>query len=121
MAFELSILIIIVIVVILLFSLRIVNEYERGVRFFLGKYTGIMNPGLRIIIPVIMSWMRIDMRVTTVDVPSQECVSKDNISIKVNAFLYYRVMNASKAALIVEDYKYAVAQLSQTTMRNIVG
>lgn len=101
--------------------LKIVKEYERGVKFTLGKYAGIMGPGLRIVLPLIQSWERVDMRVKAVDVPSQECISKDNVSIRVNAVLYYRVNAADKSILEVEHYNYAVSQLAQTTMRNIVG
>ncbi len=108
-------------VVVLFASLKIVKEYERGVKFTLGKYAGIMGPGLRLVIPVIQSWERVDMRVKAVDVPAQECISKDNVSLKVNAVLYYKVEKAEKAILKVEEFMYAVSQLAQTTMRNIVG
>ncbi|MBI2664310.1 slipin family protein [Candidatus Woesearchaeota archaeon] len=100
---------------------KIVNQYERGVKFTLGKFSGIMEPGLRIVIPVLQSWNRIDMRVRTVDVPSQDCVSKDNVTIKVNAVLYFRVADARDAVIEVENFNFAVSQLAQTTMRNIVG
>ena len=107
---------------VLIFAcLKIVRQYERGVLFTLGKFSGVMQPGLRIVIPVIQAWERIDMRVKTVDIPSQECVSKDNVSLKVNAVLYYRVDQSDKAVLEVESFNYAVSQLAQTTMRNIVG
>src|SRR3989338_1879367 len=112
---------IIVFAVFVVTGLKIVNQYERGVRFSLGKYTGIMEPGLRLVVPIIQSWNRIDMRVVTVDIPSQECVSKDNVSLKVNAVLYYKVAESEKAVLEVEHFGYAVSQLAQTTMRNIVG
>ena len=111
----------IIVVLYILAGLKIVNEYERGVRFFLGRYTGIMRPGLRIILPVIMAWQRIDLRVKAVDVPDQDAITKDNVSIKVNAVLYYKVSEASKAVLEVEHYNYAVSQLAQTTMRDVVG
>lgn len=100
---------------------KVVNQYERGVRFTLGKFSGIMGPGLRIVIPVLQSWNRIDMRIRTVDVPSQDCVSKDNVTIKVNAVLYFRVSDARDAVIEVENFNFAVSQLAQTTMRNIVG
>ena len=109
------------IVVIILASLKVVKQYEKGVKFTLGKYAGMMNPGLRIIIPIIQSWERVDLRIKTIDVPSQECVSKDNVSLKVNAVLYYKVAEANKAIIEVEEFNYAVSQLAQTTMRNIVG
>ncbi|MBU2561652.1 MAG: SPFH domain-containing protein [Nanoarchaeota archaeon] len=120
MAFFVSAIIAFVILIILA-SLKIVKEYERGVKFTLGKYSGIMDPGLRLLVPIIQSWERVDMRVKAVDVPSQECISKDNVSIKVNAVLYYRVEKAEKAIIKVEEFMYAVSQLAQTTMRNIVG
>ena len=107
---------------VLIFAcLKIVRQYERGVLFTLGRFSGVMQPGLRIVIPVIQSWERVDIRVKTVDIPSQECVSKDNVSLKVNAVLYYRVDQSDKAVLEVESFNYAVSQLAQTTMRNIVG
>jgi regulator of protease activity HflC (stomatin/prohibitin superfamily) len=111
----------ILIVLIFLASLKVVKEYERGVIFTLGKYAGVMKPGLRIVVPIIQSWERVDMRTKAVDVPSQECISKDNVSIKVNAVLYYKVEKAEKAIIQVEEFMYAVSQLAQTTMRNIVG
>ncbi|HII17301.1 TPA: slipin family protein [Candidatus Woesearchaeota archaeon] len=110
-----------VIALFVLSGLKIVKQYERGVKFTLGKYTGIMEPGLRIVIPIIESWERVDLRIKTLDVPSQEAVSKDNVSLKVNAVIYYKVQEAKKAILEVESFNYAVAQLAQTTMRNIVG
>lgn len=106
---------------VILTSLKVIKEYERGVKFTLGKYSGIMDPGLRIVIPIIQTFQKVDLRVKTVDVPSQECVSKDNVSLKVNAVLYYKVSGADKAILEVEQFGYAVSQLAQTTMRNIVG
>lgn len=108
--------------VILLFAgLKVVNEYERGVRFTLGTYTGIISPGLKFIFPIIQTWERVDMRVKAVDVPEQDCMTKDNISVNVNAVIYYKVRDANKAIIQVEDYNYAISQLAQTTMRNLVG
>ncbi|MBW2974539.1 slipin family protein [Candidatus Woesearchaeota archaeon] len=109
------------IIMIILASLKVVKQYERGVKFTLGKFAGIMDPGLRMVIPIIQSWERVDMRIKAVDVPSQECVSRDNVSLKVNAVLYYKVNEADKAIIEVETFGYAVSQLAQTTMRNIVG
>jgi regulator of protease activity HflC (stomatin/prohibitin superfamily) len=105
----------------ILSCLKIIQEYERGIKFTLGKYSGIMSPGLRVIIPVVQSYQRVDMRVKTVDVPGQDCVTKDNISVHVNAVQYYRINDAEKAILKVESYPYATSQLAQTTMRNVVG
>tara|TARA_Y100000310_G_scaffold339911_1_gene434077 strand:+ start:2965 stop:3711 length:747 start_codon:yes stop_codon:yes gene_type:complete len=110
-----------IIIVIIIASIKQVNQYDRGVKFQLGKYAGLMQPGWRLVFPIVQSWKRVDLRIKTVDVPSQECVSKDNISIKVNAVLYYKVVEAEKAILEVEHFMFAISQLAQTTMRNIVG
>jgi regulator of protease activity HflC (stomatin/prohibitin superfamily) len=109
------------VVFVILISIKQVNQYDKGVKFRFGKYSGLMSPGWRLILPIIESWQRVDMRVRTVDVASQECVTKDNISIRVNAVLYYKVTDASKAILEVEHFVFAIAQLAQTTMRNIIG
>ena len=107
--------------VIIIASIRQINQYEKGVRFSLGKYTGIMDPGWRLVIPVFQSYQKVDMRIKAVDVPDQEAITKDNISVTVNAVIYYRVSSAEKAIIEVENYFYAVSQLAQTTMRNVVG
>lgn len=106
---------------VLLSSVKIVTEYERGVKFTLGKYSGQMAPGLRLVIPVIQSWERVDIRVKAIDVPDQDAITKDNVSIKVNAVLYYKVADSKKAIIEVEHFNYAVSQLAQTTMRDVVG
>jgi regulator of protease activity HflC (stomatin/prohibitin superfamily) len=113
--------IIVIIVVVLMISITQVNQYERGVKFQLGKFVGIVEPGWRIIIPVIQSIAKVDIRVKTVDVPYQEAITKDNVSAKINAVLYYKVVDSSKAVLEVENFMKAVSQLSQTTMRNVCG
>lgn len=109
------------IVLVILVSIRQVNEYQRGVKFMLGKYARVVQPGWRIILPVIQSMTKVDMRVKAVDVPFQEAITKDNISAKINAVIYYKVSDAAKAVLEVERYMFAVSQLAQTTMRNVVG
>jgi len=109
------------IVIFTLSGLKVVKEYERGVKFTLGKFAGMIQPGLNIVVPVIQSWRRVDIRVKAVDVPDQDAITKDNVSIKVNAVLYYKVADAQKAIIEVEDYNYAVSQLAQTTMRDVVG
>ena len=108
-------------VLYVLAGLKVVNEYERGVRFMLGRYVGIMKPGLRIVWPVIQTWRRVDLRVKVVDVPDQDTITKDNVSVKVNAVLYYKVTGADKAILEVEHFAFAVSQLAQTTMRDVCG
>lgn len=110
-----------IIVIFFLLGLKIVKEYERGVKFTLGKYVGIMEPGLKLVIPIIQSWERVDIRVKAIDVPDQDAITRDNVSIKVNAVLYYKVSDARKAIIEVERFNWAVSQLSQTTMRDVVG
>jgi len=102
-------------------TLKVVKEYERGVKFTLGKFERAMEPGLRTVIPLLQSWERVDMRVKAVDVPRQESITRDNVTVQIDAVIYYRVRNAKRAILEVEQYMYAVQQLAQTTMRNIVG
>lgn len=104
-----------------LLGLRQINQYERGVRFMMGRYRGIMQPGWRIVWPIFQSYKKVDMRVKAVDVPDQEAITKDNISTRINAVIYYKVGEADKAVLEVENFYYAVSQLAQTTMRNAVG
>ncbi|RLG15052.1 MAG: slipin family protein [Candidatus Nanohalarchaeota archaeon] len=108
-------------VVIIAAGLRVINQYEKGVKFTLGKYSGIMEPGLRFVIPAIQSMERVDTRIKTVDVPRQETMTKDNISVKVNAVIYFKINDAAKSVIEIEDYFYAVSQLAQTSMRNIIG
>ena len=110
-----------VVVLYFLASLRIVAEYEKGVKFTLGKFSGVMSPGLRMVLPVIQSWQKVDMRVRVTDVPDQDAITKDNVSINVNAVIYYKVTSAKAAIIEVEFFEYAVSQLAQTTMRDVVG
>jgi len=107
--------------VVLVGSIKQINQYQKGVKFSFGKFTGIMDPGWRLVIPVFQSFQKVDMRVKAVDVPDQEAITKDNISVRVNAVIYYKVANAEKAIIEVEDFYYAVSQLAQTTMRNVTG
>lgn len=111
----------IAIAVLLLYSIRQVNQYERGVKFMFGRYLGTANPGWRIILPVIQGLRKIDMRVKAVDVPDQEAITKDNVSARINAVIYYKIINAEKAVMEVENLFVAVSQLAQTTMRNMIG
>ncbi len=109
------------VVFILAISIKQINEYERGIKFQIGKYIGTMDPGWRIVIPVFQSYQKVDIRVKAVDVPDQDAITKDNVSLNVNAVLYYKVANAESAILKVEYFDYAVSQLAQTTMRDVVG
>ena len=115
------IVIVVVVVGILLAMLREVKQYERGVVLTMGKYTGLRQPGWSVIVPVFQAMTKVDLRVKAVDVPDQKVITRDNVSASINAVIYYKVSDATKAILEVEDFQYAVSQLAQTTMRNIVG
>ena len=106
---------------VLLISIRQVNQYERGVKFMLGKYVSTKEPGWRIVLPIIQMMTKVDIRVKAVDVPDQDAITKDNISVKINAVIYYKVSDAARAVIEVEDFRYAISQLAQTTMRNATG
>ncbi|HAH06368.1 MAG TPA: hypothetical protein DCM05_07540 [Elusimicrobia bacterium] len=113
---------VVIIVVVLIFtSIKILNEYERGVVFTLGRFSGVKGPGLILILPGIQQMTRISLRTVVLDVPPQDIITRDNVSVKVNAVVYYRVMDAGKAVLQVENYYYATSQLSQTTLRGVLG
>ncbi len=113
--------IIIALVFIVIISIRQINQYERGVKFMFGKYHKLMNPGWRLVFPVIQTYQKIDLRTKAVDVPDQNAITKDNVPVNVNAVIYYKVVSADKAILEIESYQYAVMQYAQTTMRNVVG
>lgn len=113
--------VIIVIAVLLFSSFKILNEYERAVVLTLGRYTGTKGPGLILIIPGLQKMMRVDMRTVVMDVPPQDVISRDNVSVNVNAVVYFRVVDAAKAMLQVERYYEAISQVAQTTMRSVLG
>ena len=113
--------IIVPIVVIILISIREIKQYERGVKFTLGKFSALAEPGWRLVIPIFQKMVKVDIRVKAVDVPDQEAITEDNISVTINAVIYYKVRDASKAVIEVENFYYAISQLAQTTMRNAVG
>ena len=119
MEFLMTLLVIILIIAIC--SVRQINQYERGILFIRGKYSRVLNPGWHIIWPIFESCQKIDIRTKAGDVPEQEAITSDNVSIKINAVIYYKVFDAGKALCEVENYNYAVGQLAQTTMRNVVG
>lgn len=112
---------VVILVIIWLIGIRQVNQYQRGVKFQLGKYTKMVEPGWRVIVPIFQSMVKVDIRTKAVDVPYQEAITKDNVSAKINAVIYYRVVDSAKAVLEVENFWFAVSQLAQTTMRNVVG
>ena len=113
--------IVIIVVVILLRSIVQIDEYERGVKFSKGKFSKIMQPGWNLVLPIFESYKKNDIRTKVVDVPEQDVITKDNVSVRINAVIYYKIFDASKAILEVENFYYAVSQLAQTTMRNVVG
>jgi regulator of protease activity HflC (stomatin/prohibitin superfamily) len=114
--------VIIVLVIFFLSSaIRILNEYERGVVFRLGRVIGAKGPGLILLIPIIDKMVKVDLRTVTMDVPSQDVITRDNVTIKVNAVVYFRVMDATKATVEVQQYLYATSQLAQTTLRSVCG
>lgn len=115
------VIIVIVLFLFLLASLKQVNEYDRGVVYTMGRFSGVIDPGWRIVIPVFQRLQIVDMRTKVVDVPKQETITKDNVSCKMNAVIYYKVRDAAKTINEVEDVYYAVSQLAQTTMRRIAG
>ncbi|MDD5208819.1 MAG: slipin family protein [Elusimicrobiales bacterium] len=112
----------IIIAVVLLFaSIKVLNEYERGVTLTLGRFTGVKGPGLIFLIPGIQQMFRMSTRVVVLDVPPQDVITRDNISVKVNAVIYFRVVDPQAAVLNVENYMYATSQLAQTTLRSVLG
>jgi len=117
----LAVAIAIFVIIILAAAIRIVNEYERGVIFRLGRFVGVRGPGFILLIPFIERMVKIDLRVVTMDVPSQECITLDTVTVKVDAVVYFRVMKPEDAVLNVEQYIRATSLLSQTTLRNVVG
>jgi regulator of protease activity HflC (stomatin/prohibitin superfamily) len=116
-------LIVILIIAFMLFSsaIRVLREYERAVVFRLGRLAGVRGPGIIFLIPVVDKMVRVSLRVVTMDVPAQDIITRDNVSVKVNAVVYFRVLDPDKAIVEVEDYLYATGQLAQTTLRSVVG
>ncbi|OHV86492.1 slipin family protein [Mesorhizobium sp. ORS 3428] len=102
-------------------AIRILREYERGVVFTLGRFTGVKGPGLILLVPFIQQMVRVDLRVVVQDVPPQDVISRDNVSVKVNAVLYFRIVDAERAIIQVEDFLTATNQLAQTTLRSVLG
>tara|TARA_B110000238_G_C16135843_1_gene443624 strand:+ start:2487 stop:3269 length:783 start_codon:yes stop_codon:yes gene_type:complete len=113
--------VIVIAILFLLSAFRILREYERAVVFLLGRFDKIKGPGLIIIIPFIQQMVRVDLRTVVMDVPSQDVISRDNVSVRVNAVIYFRVIDAQKAIINVENYLQATSQLAQTTLRSVLG
>jgi len=116
-----SMLLVPAIFVFLLLAVKIINQYERGVKFTLGRFSGIMEPGVNIVIPFVETFQLIDVRTTAIDVPRQDTLTKDNVSVEINAVIYYRVKDPARAVINIQDYHFATIQIAQTTMRDIVG
>ncbi|HXZ51826.1 MAG TPA: slipin family protein [Burkholderiales bacterium] len=113
--------VIVVVIVVVVSSLRVLREYERGVIFLLGRFHAVKGPGLIIVIPGIQQMVRMDLRTLVLDVPSQDVISRDNVSVKVNAVVYFRVVDPAKAVIQVADFLAATSQLAQTTLRAVLG
>ncbi len=119
---NLSLIVAAIIVMLFFFSaIRVLNEYERGVIFRLGRFYSTKGPGIIIVLPLIDRMIRVGLRLVTMDVPPQDIVTRDNVSVKVNAVVYFRVLNPERAIIEVEDFLYATGQLSQTTLRSVLG
>lgn len=119
--FELSGLLLMLLVVFFANSVRVLKEYERGVIFRLGRFSGVRGPGLIILIPILEKMTKVNLRTVVMDVPPQDIITRDNVSVKVNAVIYFRIIKPENAILEVEDYYYATSQLAQTTLRSILG
>lgn len=111
----------IVVIIIVLSGIKIIDQYERGVVLTLGTFTGIYNPGLRIIIPIIQRIIRVDMRIATSDIPQQEVITKDNVPVGINAVVYFQVEKPDDVVLKIQDYAYAITQYAQTALRDVIG
>ena len=109
------------ILALILYSFRVLREYQRGVVFLLGRFWKVKGPGLVIIIPIVQQMVRVDLRTIVMDVPSQDVISRDNVSVKVNAVIYFRVVDPERVIIQVEDYYMATSQLAQTTLRSVLG
>jgi regulator of protease activity HflC (stomatin/prohibitin superfamily) len=121
MPFEVLAFVLVLVIVFIASALRILREYERAVIFTLGRFTSVKGPGLIFVIPVIQQMVKVDLRVIVMDVPSQDVISRDNVSVKVNAVVYFRVIDPERAIIQVEDYLAATSQLAQTTLRSVLG
>ena len=111
----------VIVVALIAMSIKVLREYERGVVFFLGRFQAVKGPGLIIIIPGIQQMVKVDLRIITLDVPSQDVISQDNVTVRVNAVLYFRVVDSAKSVIQVEDYFAATSHLAQTTLRSVLG
>lgn len=118
---EFSIIVVIVVIIFILSGIKVVNQYERGVVLTLGRFSGIRNPGLRVVVPIFQRLIRVDVRSTPIDVPKQEVITKDNVTVGVDAVVYFRVIDAPKAVLETTNYIYATSQFAQAALRDVTG
>jgi regulator of protease activity HflC (stomatin/prohibitin superfamily) len=121
MIFNPIIIALLILLLLVFASIKVLYEYERGVVFFLGRFQAVKGPGLIIVVPLIQQMRRVDLRTVVMDVPSQDVISRDNVSVKVDAVIYFRVIDAERAIIQVEDYYNATSQLAQTTLRSVLG
>ena len=113
--------VVVLLLVLVLYSLRILREYQRAVVFLLGRFWKVKGPGLIVIVPIVQQMVRVDLRTRVLDVPTQDVITRDNVSVKVNAVIYYRVIDSERAIIQVEDFHAATSQLAQTTLRSVLG
>jgi regulator of protease activity HflC (stomatin/prohibitin superfamily) len=111
----------VLVILVIAYAIRILREYERGVVFTLGRFTGVKGPGLILLVPYVQQMVRVDLRTRVLDVPSQDVISHDNVSVRVSAVIYFRVIDAEKSTIQVEDFMMATSQLAQTTLRSVLG
>jgi regulator of protease activity HflC (stomatin/prohibitin superfamily) len=116
-----TITIIVIVVILILSGLRVVNQYEQGVVLTLGRFSGLKEPGLRIVVPIFQRMIKVDTRTNTIDIPKQEVITKDNVTVNVDAVVYFRVLDAQKAVLEITDYIYATSQFAQAALRDVTG
>ncbi len=113
--------VLVLLLVLFVLAIKVVQQYETGIKFRLGRFVGTLNPGMNIVIPI-LEWVKVvDMRVITIDIPKQQAITKDNVPVTINGVVYFRVADASKAILKVQDYSYAVSQYAQTALRDVIG
>lgn len=121
MAIPLFVFILLPLIYIIVSGIRIIDQYERGVVLTLGAYSGVLEPGLRVIIPVVQRIIKVDIRITTSDIPQQEVITKDNVPVGINAVVYFQVIKPADAVLKVQNYTYAITQYAQTALRDVIG
>jgi regulator of protease activity HflC (stomatin/prohibitin superfamily) len=121
MEFAFFVPIVIFVIIVILSGIKIIDQYERGVVLTLGSFSGVINPGLNIVIPIIQRLIKVDMRITTSDIPQQEVITKDNVPVGINAVVYFQVERPEDAILKIQDYSYAITQYAQTALRDVIG